>query len=275
MTRVKLAAHLNDIIRRHRNGESAASLARDFGVSTTTVTTALERVGVRRKPIRGEPITLTSDVRDKVLNLFAEGMQPIAIAEAMGHSKSTVYQILKHGKAKLRGHVDSFVSPESVAAISRTVEANAEIHVWPAEEKVAEMLTERGFDPVHQMSIEIGNVDLAIPSCSVAVEVCARGCYSKYMASGWFERRIRELGKRGWHSYFILARDAETITLDGVDDLCLWADFLRRQPTARRQYRVVWRAADLLATGCSDQQDIAVVMPSEYARYVANRSDAG
>ena len=117
----------------------------------------------------------------------------------------------------------------------------------------------------------IGVVDFVIPTHAVAVEVNLRGTFGRYVAEGWFTQRIKECAHRGWHFYVFGGRDTSDITADAIQDIAAWLDFLNRSPASRRQYRVVWGGTELLTTGCSDDDQVTIPLPSEYASKVANR----
>lgn len=254
MPREKLAFHRNDVIRRYRSGESASAIGRHFGVTTTCVTTALKRAGVMPALTRGAHTRRTDEVR--IITLFQQGVAPSDIVTQTGVSKSGLYAILRRAGVELRGHDGQIQTHEMRVARADAIERRGVGNEF--EERIRAMLTNRGLNTRAQVAIGAQLVDIVLPDQSVAVEICCRGTFFKYVRDGWIVQRIRECAERGWHTYVLGFLNAPDVVDQSIDDVVLWAQFLDRAPPVRRQYRVVWGGFELLATGCSDDDQITL-----------------
>lgn len=258
MLRSKLTPHAQDIIAAYRNGQSAASLARQYGASTTTTTRLLINAGVMAALPRGGAMKRSDEA--EILKAYRRGELPSEICRSFRLSKSGLYSILRRNDASLRGHVGWKPGLEHLSRSAASKESSGQL--TKGERAFQDIMVKLGYELLPQMAIGVGNVDFVIPTHSVAVEISFRGTFHKYVRSGWFENRIRDLGDCGWHTYVLATLDTESFLRDGVEDICAWLDFIRRQPSTRRQYRVVWRAAHLVATGCSDDEKFSFVLAS-------------
>jgi len=266
MPRESLAPHRNDIISRYSQGESAASIARHYKVTTTTLTRALKGAGVMPHIPRGGD---RRGDRDRILSAFRDGVRPSQIMKGFNVSRSGLFSMLKRAGLKLRG-LDSWTPTKDMlvsAAITRELGGKLNAN----EKRISDLLSAAGLECRPQVAIKTGNLDLLIPSHSVAVEVCLRGTLTRYIDNGWLEKRIRDCADRGWHTYVYAAANAPDITVDSIQDIAAWVDFLHRSPASRRQYRMVWCGVELLACGCSDDDQITLVKPSRHAERIANR----
>src|SRR5208282_635302 len=177
-------------------------------------------------------------------------------------SKSWLYDLLRQHGATLRG-LDNW-HPDDAQRLKQSLTRESQAKAEPSEKFVADALNKHHYDVKHQVALYFGNIDLVIPSESVAVEILTRGVFGTYMRNGWIKDRIAKCGDRGWHAYFLGAFDTQSIISCGINDLLAWIEFLRRAPTIRRQYRVIWGGCDLLACGCTDNENITIVSPFKY-----------
>lgn len=263
----KLAAHRNDIITKYTNGASASSIGREYGVTTTTVTRILKGSGVM--PALGRGAATKRRDESEIIAAFQNGMTPTAIRVTFRVSKSGLYSILNRCGVELRGHTDRFITDAQKTVIAQAREISA--HCNPSEQMFRDILESRGIKTRAQVAIAGGNVDFVLPDFSIAVEICFRGTFNKYIANGWLAQRIRDCANRGWHTYVLGAADSGGFTDHAIEDVIAWCKFLDRSPPSRRQYRVVWGGTELLAAGCSDDDKFTLVNARGYRNKVANR----
>lgn len=271
MAREKLAPHRNDIIRLYRNGISAAEIGRTYNATTTTVTTLLKRAGVMASISRQEHGRRADEAR--IVAMFNSGSKPVDIIASTGVSKSAFYAIARRHGLALRGLLPQRMSEANKVRLALAREASGRLN--RGEDAVFQLLRARGLEPITQVACGTRSIDMAIRDLSIAVEVCLRGTLNLYINSGQLSDRIRQLGYAGWHVYVFGAKDVTTIDAQAIEDISAWADFIRRAPPSRRQYRVVWSGADLLATGCCDDDDITVIRPLDYRAQLTQRYDPG
>lgn len=267
MSREKLAFYRNDIIRDYSNGVSASELGRRFNVSTTTITRMLKGAGVMPTLGRGEHMRRADE--QTIICEFNRGMKPVEILTRYDVSKSALYAILNRAGVDLRGHVEEHRTTAELIHLANLREQRGVCN--ENEQAFQSLLAEGGFDSKAQVALGIGVIDFVIPSHSVAVEINLRGTFNKYITDGWFVNRIKECANRGWHFYVFGGRDARDINHNTIQDIYAWLDFLNRSPASRRQYRVVWGGTELLATGCSDDNNIVIPRPFDYAIQMADR----
>ena len=261
MANFKLARFTNDIIGKYRNGQSASSLGREYGATTTTITNMLKNSGVMPSLGRGEHKKLPQETVKRIIDLFNDGVRPSEIISETGHGKTTIYTALNAAGVNLRGLDGWKPSTEQLEKKARTKQTNAIMN--KSEKVVFNALNKTEFDCVPQFAFGAKNMDFGIPSISVAVEVLCRGTFQLYINNGQVSDRIIELSNRGWHTYIIVSDDSDSIEAGGIDDMLAWLDFIKRQPTARRQYRMVRSPSNLLAAGCSDCNHISSVFSPE------------
>jgi very-short-patch-repair endonuclease len=257
----KLDAFTDDIIGKYRNGMSACKIAKEYKTTTTTVTTLLKKFGVMQHLKRGEHDSENYIDRATAIDMFNNGFKPTQIIKQLNRSKCWFYELAKRENFDLRGHIDEFPTEEQKLKHSQTKQVNAIMN--ESEKVLYNMLTENGLSPIPQYSIGTKNVDFAIPDSSIVIELCCRGTANKYLASGYLAERVKQLGQFGWHVYVLFAYDTNTIIQDGINDMLIWIDFIKRQPALRRQYRVIRRTCDLISAGCCDSNNLPSVVTFE------------
>jgi len=169
MTRFKLEAFTNDIIRKYRNGQSASSLGREYGASTTTVTNMLKNVGAMPSFGRGEHNAVPKQEADQIIDLFNSGSRPTDLMSRFNRSKSTIFAILRKGGVALRG-IDGW-TPTREMMLKKAAAKQANAIMNESEQFVYDSIIGAGFDCIPQFAFNTKNMDFAIPSLSVAVEV--------------------------------------------------------------------------------------------------------
>lgn len=262
MTVPKLALHANDIIFKYNSGISATAIAKEYKSTTTTVTNLLKKANAMPVLKRGQ-----SDIhidRDEalVVKFFNNGMRPSQILAALnGRSKSWLYQVFKRNNLALRGLDNWKPTNEQVEKHAITKQRNAILN--NSEKFVYDSLVKAGYSVTPQFAIGRNNIDMVIHSHSIAIEVVCRGTFALYSRNGWFIERIKQCSDIGLHTYIIVATDSTKLISHGIDDMLAWIDFTHRQKAVRRQYRMVRSPFELLATGCSDSNDIATVLSPE------------
>lgn len=251
-----------DIFFKYRNGVPARKIANEYGTTTTTVTTFLKNYGLMENVERNQRDKKSSLDAHRAVKLFNLGYTPGQIMRQLARSKEWFYSVVKDFNLDLRGHADDRPTIESLTKASKSRQENPSLR--EAEGVLFELLKEHGFNPIPQYSFDIYNVDFVIEDIAVAIELCCRGTSARYLNTGYLSERIKQLGDRGWHVYALTTDDAKTLERDGIQDLLAWLDFIKAQPSVRRQYRVVRSPGNLLFTGCCDSDEVSRVRPPEY-----------
>jgi len=260
MTIPKLARHANDIYRLYREGTSATAIGRQYNVTTTTVTKLLKDAGLMRARKRGECDDLVVEHRKKAVQMFNDGFRPSEIERELGRSKSWVFKQLNDSGCELRG-LDGWkpdkTSIEKVALARERAAAMTE-----SEKVVYNMLTNHGLEVTPQMAFGTKNIDFAIHSHSVAIEVYCRTVGRLYINNGGLAERVKELGESGWSVYVLFAHEAKDISLNGIDDMLAWIDFTERSPAILREYRMVRCPSKLISCGKIKGNDLSTIFSS-------------
>jgi hypothetical protein len=250
MGRSKLDAHADDICRRYRNGQTAASIAREYDATTTTITTFLKKVGLREAIPRGFVPEQVNARRELAVKMFIGGKSPGEIIKETGISKSILYPALQIAGAELRGHSSDPLTEEYKIRVANGRQCAGSMN--RTERAVFDMLTSAGINAIPQFAIGINSVDFAIYEDSIAIEICCRGTYSLYNRTGKLDERIKNLGGLGWHVYVLSNFEHENIVSDGIKDMLAWIQFIKSSPSMLREYRVFRGSSELLSCGKID-----------------------
>lgn len=116
------------------------------------------------------------------------------------------------------------------------------------EVELAALFTERAIEFIPQKAIGPYNVDFALASAPIAVEVRGGGGNPRVVANRM--KRIEYLLDRGWTVIEVFMRRME-MTAKVTDYIVAAADELRGQPPARGEHRMVWANGQLYAARTS------------------------
>lgn len=284
-SKIKLP-NLDDLVRRYRDGESIAQLARDWEVSSQTITRRLKSAGVHRDRSHwggGPPVDLPIE---EIAARYLRGESPNKLASAFGVARKTITDRLAEHGIELRGHSDwydlwwnSLTGEERAAHVAPAHEANRGTkrsretlikiahareqnlsHVSPAENELAEMLRAKGYTVTQQKALGVYNVDIAIHAPSITVEIFG----GQWHAYGHHRRRhmerIPHLFNWGWHVVIVWAGGVtEPLSLSCANYIHSLAKKLSREPSFPRQYRVIWGNGKLAPIASSYLNTPAVV----------------
>lgn len=269
MKNLKLALHANDVVRLYRNGNSAASIARRFSVTTSTVTKLLKENGLMINVKRGERSPCSIADANKAVYMFKSGIRPTEILDCIKRSKSWLYNVLKESDCEFRGLDGWKPTQEHIYKGMKSKEGSTPTN--ESEKYVLQALVSAGYDVITQAFISNCNVDFAIHSSSIAIEINCRGTFPDYVKRGAFASRIKKFANFGWHTYVLIAKDSVELRRYGIDDMLAWIEFTNRQKAVRRQYRMVRCPSDLLSCGCSDSDNLTSILGPENILQIANR----
>src|SRR3990167_3124086 len=206
-------SNLHDLFRRYQAGEPENKLAREAGISRTTMRRRLLEAGIIPRDISGSMYLRWAEANPKQRQAMLE-----AAHAATRGIKVPISAKIKH---------------------ALTVE-NKLLQASPVELEFAKRLQAYGFKVIPQKAVYIYNLDIAIQSPPIAIEIYGGRFHSMGNHLLRHFKRTKYLLNHGW-SVIIIWIDALRYPLSlACDDYIIrWADELRRNPTARSQYRVI------------------------------------
>lgn len=213
MTRIIEIPNLDNLIKRYIAGESENKLSSEAGINRTTFRRNLLVAGVTpRNQSQSEALkwaSMTAEQRKRQVSA--------AHAAAKGRKCTVAERIAR----------------------SKTVELR-QLHISPVEIELAKRLRDTGLDISTQKSVYMYNVDIAINTPPIAVEIYGGGFHASGNHAARHHKRTKKLLDLGW-SVLIVWIDARRYPLSvGCDNYIIsFIDELRRNPSPRGQYRVI------------------------------------
>lgn len=219
---------LDDLVRRYSSGESPQQLASELGVSRHVVVAALRRAGV---PIRGLAVVPATD---EMLAAYEGGESALAMSVRLGISRTSVTNRLRAAGAMMRGTSDNgHNSYASRCRAALTKEVNQSV-ASPGEQALIDALGP--LRPTTQRAVGPYNLDIAI--LPVAVEVLGSDWHNDPVKLGHMRKRTEDLFGCGWNVLYVRSgRIAPSVEL--TDEIAAFVEKSRRDPTFRRQHRVL------------------------------------
>jgi very-short-patch-repair endonuclease len=270
-------------------GKSFDEVATELGRRNSEgVRLALQRRGVVARPKAGRPAHNRLVAPTDLLDVFATGESVLTMSRRYGVSRGVVRRWLEEAGAEPRSSSDANrIRMAKLTADERranTTAANTAIRRMPARpddwqesiargrerveyggrtspgtEYLSSKLTEREIDHVREKAIGRYNVDIAISSANVAVEVLGGNWHGSKPIHA---RRTPYILNEGWHLLFIWDVKRCQVDAGALDYLITYLEFTSRNPTAGREYRVIRGDGKLIATGRSDDDEFPLVPPS-------------
>lgn len=262
MTRKIEFPDTDDLIRRYKAGESAYKLACEKGVTDKVIVRMLKSAGVYEDRT-GDRVSLDTD---DLITRYLAGESEKTIADSLGVNRWTIRRRLVKAGIEPRGRSDaellkwSFmpddkrrqqVSAAHAATRGRAIPRDVQIrmaqgrertksHAAAAEYHLAGLLQDRGVALSLQKAVDIYNLDIAIDSPPVAVEIF--GGYWHGIGDHkrrFFERTVYLLNS-GWHVIIVWVDGRRyPVNIDCADYIVALVQSLGGDIPVRGQYRVI------------------------------------
>lgn len=206
--------NLSDLLARYQAGESELELAREFKVSRNVIRKRLLDAGITPRSMRQAQIIRAS-------KMSIEDRQLITAA----------------AHAATRGRHRS-ITERSKGAITRQTKG---LGISPVETMLVNMLTERGFKTIiQQKAIGTYNIDIAIESCRVAIEIYGGHWHSADHHALLHAKRTPYILNSGWNLVIIWV-DAKHYPLGvgACDYIAALCEKLRFHKPTIGQYHVI------------------------------------
>ena len=228
-----------DFARRYLDGESVLSLSESYGVSRPAITRRLIEYGVTLRS-RSE----TERIKWSRMSQAERDAQVAAAHDAT------------RGKP---------LSLDHRIAIAASREKNG-VGIHPNESRLGALLAELGLDTRPQQAIGPYNCDLGAEP--VAVEVFGGNWHWHERHLARMPKRINYLGDRGWHVLMCHVWPEAGFVVDEnlAKQVVAFVKRARRNPTARREYRVIRSQGEIVSSGYCDENEIILEWATRIAR---------
>ena len=267
-------------VREYRSGRSAKELARELRISSQVIYRRLAEAGVT---VRRHPHRHSLPVQE-MARAYVSGLSENALAERYGVDRNVVRRRLIEAGASIRGRseaealkwsrMSTAVRKRQVAAAHQAARGRRHtlaekmlrasvvqakgLHRSPSEDALGDMLRARGIETIAQQAIGPYNCDLG--AAPVAVEVFGGEWHWNGRHLLRTPRRFRYIMKAGWHLLIVHVTPRRfPLTEATADYVAAYVKRMRRQPTARREYRVIRATGELEAAGGVDDEKIAII----------------
>lgn len=289
MTTKATPADADDLIRAYLTGISVKDAASQCGIGYSRAFDILKQAGFSTKR------RLVDVDKAAVIAMFQSGIGAKGVAEAFGVSRCVINRVLKEFGIPLRDRsqqqfarmarstpeeIKALVAKANEAARGRTVsrqtleqaaqtrEATKHIATSDYEFQMQEMLQARGIETVHQKAIGMYNCDLA--AFPVAVEIAGGQWHWHGSHLARTDKRFRELMNSGWHVLMVAVTQSFPLTDAVADYVAAYIQKARSNPSAAREYRVIWGAGEFSVSGGLDDDHISIKPPFTNARDITN-----
>jgi len=287
MAAVRLTLDTDHIVQAYRAGRTAEDIAAELGVSANTVLRRLNGAGVEMRP-SGTPRVAIDEV--DAIAVYDSGVGLKSVAARFGVSDTALRSIFQNRGVHLRNRreqqqlrMDNTSRTERMRLVVAAHEAargrtrslaerclsaktreQRQTHISKHERRLAAMMRERGIKSRHQTAVGPYNCDLTVDT--VAVEVFGGYWHWTPEKSAHTAKRFRYLMDRGWDIVAVPVNMSWPLTAKVADHIARHINRIRRNPSAVREYRVIWGAGEFEASGCLDDDYITIKPPFTNAR---------
>lgn len=225
-------ANTDDLITAYLGGKSEYALSLERGVATNVIRRILLENGITPRSHSAAGLVRAAQMTD------SERKAQVAAAHvaATGREKTFAEKCLTAESRQKNG--------TTISSYERTLST---------------MLLDRGIESIHQQAIGPYNCDLGISP--VAVEVFGGHWH-------WAGDHLRRTPKRinyfldaGWHILIIPVGKSSPLTAKVADYVVAYIENARRNPSAPREYRVVWRAGEFVTIGSLNDNNLTIEPP--------------
>jgi very-short-patch-repair endonuclease len=253
--------NLDNLIRRYQAGEPSEKLLGEFGISKTTLYRTLRRNGVPANP-RLKPLPV-----DEIVSRYIAGESELSLSKTFGIDRNGIRRrLLQSGITPRNGSQASIISMSRMTPSQRKARASAaheavrgryvpikereqrantrerhSIGGSLAESILSDMLKEKGIMSITpQKAIGVYNVDIAIESCRIAIEIFGGSWHLSSHHSALHQKRIPYIRNKGWTVVIIWVNARHyPLTIDAADYIISLTERLRFNKPAIGEYHVI------------------------------------
>lgn len=210
--------NLDNIVRRYQIGESELKLARECGVSRNVIRRRLIEAGVTPR-------------NSSQANTASMGLMTF---EQRCARTATSHVAAKGRRQPARERIQR----AKIRQVKR-------LGISPVEDILAAMLTDKGFTVTQQKAIGTYNVDIAIESPRIAVEIFGGHWHTSPHHANLMRKRLPYILNHGWHLLIIWVHaKRHPLTIDATNYITRFAQELSLDKTTRSHYRMIWGDGD-------------------------------
>lgn len=266
----------DDLIRRYSSGQSVAQIAAELHCKKSSISRELNAAGIQTDQRRHLPDA-------EVVSRYIGGESEKALADAFAVSRSVVRRVLVAAGIAPRNQSESmFLRMAQTPAEERErltqaahdairgtsipfarlvkcaqTRQNRPGNISKTERQFMGMLAARGVTCIPQRAIGPYNCDLGASPVAVEIFGGQWHLYGRHIART--PERIRYILNAGWHLLaFFVSRDYP-LTDWHADYAAAYIEQARRDPAARREYRVIRGEGKIIASGSSEDDDFTII----------------
>jgi len=291
MPRKASITDLDNAVKLYLTGVNIIQSAKSFHTSYETLRDYLDskgllRTSVESRRIQAQKISATritnNPISDDVIAMYNSGISENAIAKKLGVSRSVIKTRLIINNVKRRGQTESNrlrasqmsetekkevikAAQESTRGVPLSMEHK--IKIAKTREKIAKAsktekllcswLDKANIINIPQKAIGPYNADIAINT--IAVEVLGGYWHSTKFSHS---KRSRYILDSGWNMLFIWVHHVRSpLTSSVVDYIISYLNEVSTNPSSISQYRVIRGDGQELSRGCSNDDNISIVVP--------------
>lgn len=288
---------MDDLIGRYQAGESMKSLTSMFDLSPSYIRKQMSKRGIARTRAEADALrsaNATGPVwTTEAIRLYESGMSQAEIGAVVGKHQATVSTVLrKYAETRdaseagrlqwaklspIERRLQTQAAHHAVRGKTRTLDdlerralgkQLAQSHATEQERHLASALNNLGIDTVLQQAVSKYNLDIG--ASPVAVELFGGGWHAYGRHAARMPQRIEDIANAGWNMLIVWDLNWKSFDQAAVaHDIAAYVEQSRRDPTFRRQYRVIWGDGEFYSAGSVDDDHLALVPPTVASTYPA------
>ena len=281
--------NIDNLIKDYLSGISIRKLCTKYHTTFYKINDILLEHGIKRE----RPINTIN--HETVITLHNQGIGVQGIAKKLASSPSTIQLILLKNGLKPRNRHEqqlarmqrttseerkrlTFKAHEAVKGRIKTLQEKEKhaltifkkeiYNISKYESILYNLLISKGLSPMKQFPVSIYNCDLAIPPVMVEIFGGHWHWYGSHLAI--IEKRVRCILNAGYHLLIFPVNNISPFSESIADYIISFFNFTQRNPTATREYRVIWRSGEVVTSGSLNDKNISIEYPFTISRNPTN-----
>lgn len=225
--------NLDDLIRRYQVGESELKLAREFSVSRNVIRRRLIQAGITPR-------------NSSQANIVSMGL----MTPEQRQSRAAASHLATKGRYQTIRERTQRAKTRQIRKLGTSV----------IEDIFTNSLTDKGLNVTQQKAIGMYNVDIAIESTRIAVEIFGGNWHSSPHHTNLLRKRLPYILNHGWHLVIIWVDSRNhPLTIQATDYILSFMQELSLNKTIGSQYRMIWGDGKPMAIDSSHFKGFAFI----------------